>query len=421
MKKILCVDDHEVNLFTLEAIFQAHQKTYEIITVTSGQDALSMLLTEEIDMILLDIMMPEMDGYETAGLIVSNKKTKDIPIIFLTAKKDQDTVTKCYEVGGVDYLLKPYNAEELFARVKFHLELVENKKLIEQEKALSQEILDMQDNLIFLSDGTEIIKINKTALDFFNVSNNDEFIEKYGCICNVFIEEENYFYLDSMMCNAAWLDSLVKKTQLNECLVLIENEKEKLNNSFAIKVKNFNNKYLVSLTDITAIANESKVNEQAANLDGLTQIYNRSKFNKEFKITSANLINDEEFSIILFDIDKFKEVNDTYGHLVGDDVLIKLSALVKTHTRESDIFARWGGEEFMILLRGVKLTKAIEIAEYLRSIIEVEHFDEVNNITCSFGVSSYKVGDNINSITSRADTALYEAKETGRNKVCHLN
>jgi len=420
MKNILCVDDTEVNLFTLQAIFQVHQNKYKIITAASGQEALVVLLNEKIDMILLDIMMPEMDGYETARLIKGNKKTKNIPIIFLTAKKDQDTVTNCYEVGGVDYLTKPYNAEELFARVKFHLELIENRKQMEYERAISQKILDIQQNLILLSDGKNIIKVNQVVLDFFQITSHTMFNEKYGCICTLFIEKEGYFYIDKQVCNNEWLNTLVQNTQTKECLVLLNNKKDNLEHSFAIKVNHFNGKYLVSMTDITSLAEESHENEQAANIDGLTKIFNRLKFNKEFDFTLDNLAQGEVFSLILFDIDHFKEVNDNYGHLVGDDVLIKLSALVKSHTRESDVLSRWGGEEFMILLRGVAIDKAKDIAEYIRSIIEVEHFDEVNNITCSFGVSQYRANDDINSITKRADEALYEAKESGRNKVCHV-
>ena len=419
MKKILCVDDHPTNLFTLEAIFEEFKDRYEIITVTSGKGALSILLKEAIDLVLLDIMMPEMDGYETASLIGSNKKTKDIPIIFLTAKKDQDTVAQCYAVGGVDYLNKPYNAKELFARVNFHLEMRENKKIIEEEKNLNQEILDMQDNLILLSDGLKITKVNKTVLDFFNVKTHDEFILKHGCICSLFIEKDGYFYIDKAKCSELWLEGLLTNINTKESLVLIYNEKTNTNNSFTIKFKKFDGKFLVSLTDVTLLAKESKENELAANIDGLTNVANRLKLNKEFELAVSSLRPEESFSLILLDIDNFKDVNDTYGHLVGDSVLIKLSKLIKEHTRESDLFARWGGEEFMVLVRGVKINKAIEIAEYLRSIIEVEHFDEVNNITCSFGVSEYKYGDDINSTTKRADEALYEAKEGGRNKVCH--
>lgn len=420
MKKILCVDDSKTNLLILEAFFEDKQSMYEVILVTSGEEAIDVLSRESIDLILLDIMMPEMDGYETASDIGLNKKTKDIPIIFLTSKKDQGTITKCYEVGGVDYLQKPYNNEELFARINFHIEIQESKKIIEQEKALSQEILDMQDNLIFLSNGNNVIRVNKKVLDFFNLDTYEDFILRYGCLCDLFLEKDGYYSIKKEDCNNLWIDDIMKHSNNKECLVLINNEKDDIKNSFTISINKFENKYFISLTDVTSLAEESYENELAANIDVLTKVPNRLKFNKEFANT-VNLAKDNEsFSLILFDIDNFKYINDTYGHLVGDDVLVKLSSLIKTHTRNSDLLARWGGEEFIILLHGVEIEKAIDIAEYLRSIIEVEHFDEINNITCSFGVSQYKKGDDLNSILKRIDEALYEAKEGGKNKVCNI-
>lgn len=417
MKTILCVDDHDVNLFTLEAIFQEHQDKYKIITAESGREALSILLNQSVDMILLDIMMPQMDGYETARLIKSNKKTKNIPIIFLTAKKDQDTVAECYAVGGVDYLLKPYNAQELFARVNFHLEMVEHKNQLEYERAFTQEILDMQDNLLLLFEANSIMRVNKRVLEFFDVQSRIELIESIECFCHVFIKKEDYFYLEASECDKNWLKRLESITNEKELLVLIEDKKAKAETSFTIKINKIDQKYLLTLTDVSLLVKESQENKLAASMDPLTQLNNRSKFNDAFEIVATQAREDEAFSLIMFDIDHFKEVNDTYGHLVGDEVLVKLSELIQSHTRESDIFARWGGEEFMILLKGAKLQKAKNIAEYLRTIIEVEHFNEVNNITCSFGVSSYKLGDDIASITKRVDEALYESKETGRNKV----
>lgn len=420
MKKILCVDDSKVSLLILEAMFELHQDEYEVISVTSANEAFSILQSESIDLILLDIMMPGIDGYEAASTINKDDNLKDIPIIFLTSKNDQGTIAKCFEVGGTDYMHKPLNKEELFVRINFHLEMQENRKIIEHEKALSQEVFDMQDNLILLSDGSNIIKMNKTAFEFFNIDTLEEFKSKYGCLCDFFIQKEEYFYLEKSKCSSVWLENLVDNTQNKECLVLINNEKTKKHNTFAIKVKKLNKKYLVSLTDITSLAEEYQENELVASLDGLTNISNRLKFNKEYEKTVDSIRPDENFSLLIFDIDEFKNVNDSYGHLVGDDVLIKLSALMKAHTRQSDVLARWGGEEFVILLRSVKMEKATEIAEYLRSIIEVEHFDEVNNITCSFGVSEYKNGDDLNSLFKRVDEALYEAKEKGRNIVCSV-
>jgi diguanylate cyclase (GGDEF)-like protein len=155
--------------------------------------------------------------------------------------------------------------------------------------------------------------------------------------------------------------------------------------------------------------------------DNLTQIYNRHKLNEIIaeKLEKAELL-ENKFSFIILDIDHFKIVNDTYGHLVGDDVLIHLSKIIKEQIRDTDVFARWGGEEFVLLLSDVDIDTASEIADKLRVKIELEYFPEVNNITCSFGVSSYEKNDTIDTIINRADKALYEAKESGRNKVCKL-
>ena len=119
----------------------------------------------------------------------------------------------------------------------------------------------------------------------------------------------------------------------------------------------------------------------------------------------------------MFDIDHFKRINDTYGHDIGDDVLVNLSELVKTCIRETDIFARWGGEEFMLLLPHTTMLNASKLAERIRAIIEKNNFPTVGTITSSFGVTQYVNTDTAETFTKRVDRALYKAKETGRNRV----
>jgi two-component system, cell cycle response regulator len=423
MKRILCVDDIEINLFTLEALFETHHSDkYMVITATSGKEALDILLSQKIDLILLDVMMPELDGYETAKLILSNKRTKSIPIIFLTAKKDQDTISRCYEVGGVDYLSKPYNEQELFVRIKFHLDMVENKRVLEVEKKFTQDILDMQDNLVVISDGMKVLKINRAVTKLFNLKNIDDFIAQYVCVCKTFVHEDGYFHLGLVRDDELWIDVLLEQLKSKDVLVLINDVKNSKLNSFDIKAKVFGNDFLVTLTDITSFDAESKNNEHEASYDSLTNIYNRTKLNVLFsrQIETAR-VNSDTFAFIMLDIDYFKSVNDNYGHLVGDEVLIQMTNLIKMNIRDSDIFARWGGEEFVLLLPHVSLKKAEEIANYLRTKIEADKFPEIDSITCSFGVAGYKDGDNIDSIIKRADSALYDAKNTGRNRVCTLN
>ncbi len=123
------------------------------------------------------------------------------------------------------------------------------------------------------------------------------------------------------------------------------------------------------------------------------------------------------FSIIIFDIDHFKRFNDTFGHLKGDEVLVAVCDIVKLNIRKTDVFARWGEEEFVILLPNTPIDKAEILAQNLRKYIENISMDEVDTITASFGISEYKPGDIEKTIFHRADEALYKAKENGRNQV----
>jgi CheY-like chemotaxis protein len=261
MKKILCVDDVETNLFTLEALFEVHHSDkYVVVTAMSGKEALEILLSQKIDLILLDVMMPELDGYETAKLILSNKMTRDIPIIFLTAKKNQDTISRCYEVGGVDYLSKPYNEQELFVRIKFHLDTVEHKRVLEVERKFTQDILDMQDILVIISDGSKVVKINRAVTKLFDKS-FDDFITQYVCICNTFVREDGYFHLGLVNDGELWTDVLLEQLKSKDVLVLIKDIKNSQLNSFDIKAKVFGKDFLITLTDITSFDAESKNNE----------------------------------------------------------------------------------------------------------------------------------------------------------------
>ena len=124
-----------------------------------------------------------------------------------------------------------------------------------------------------------------------------------------------------------------------------------------------------------------------------------------------------QFVLVLFDIDHFKRVNDTFGHQTGDDVLVELAGLVKKQIREVDFLARWGGEEFVLLLAHLELHKAQGVLENLRLKIENHTFPDVRRLTCSFGATAFRKDDDEKSLIERADKALYQAKEMGRNQV----
>lgn len=155
--------------------------------------------------------------------------------------------------------------------------------------------------------------------------------------------------------------------------------------------------------------------EIIANTDQLTQIHNRKSCDD---ILENKCIESTTFSIIMFDIDNFKLINDTYGHVAGDEVIVSITDLARKLIRKDDILARWGGEEFVILTFDAKLNEAEELAKRLKEQLTfIEHQGIKETITCSFGVTTYAEGDNVKSIIRRADQLLYLAKEHGKNRV----
>ena len=168
---------------------------------------------------------------------------------------------------------------------------------------------------------------------------------------------------------------------------------------------------------IYAKKKQERIEEQATH-DALTKIYNRYGINTVLSSKIHEYMRyGEIFSIVFFDIDHFKKVNDTYGHDIGDFVLQNITRIVGSNIRESDIFGRWGGEEFIVILPKTPLNEAVRVANKLRKSIESEHFGIERKITCSFGVTEIREDDTASTLLKRVDEYLYKAKNTGRNRV----
>ena len=170
--------------------------------------------------------------------------------------------------------------------------------------------------------------------------------------------------------------------------------------------------------EINKSTRREEKNSSKLKIDHLTNAISKDSFNEiiGFKIIESKHMN-SPLSMILFDIDHFKKINDTYGHLVGDTVLRELAEVVRSSIRESEYFVRWGGEEFIVLLPGTSLEGAKMVAEKLRRAIEAHRFPTVGQVTSSFGVTALHTDDTIKTFLERCDEALYEAKEAGRNRV----
>jgi len=184
-----------------------------------------------------------------------------------------------------------------------------------------------------------------------------------------------------------------------------------------INIDGSQNGYIAIYKEIT----NRKLAESIATKDSLTGVYNRYKFETimEKRVDEANRYK-KNFSIMILDIDFFKKVNDTYGHLNGDSVLKEFSARIKRILRTSDFLARWGGEEFIILVPFSGEKEAVSVAQKCKEVVESEHFSVVGTVTCSIGTTSFEDGDDADTMFKRADEALYEAKNSGRNCIRYI-
>ncbi|MDF1877579.1 GGDEF domain-containing protein [Sulfurimonas sp. SAG-AH-194-L11] len=191
-------------------------------------------------------------------------------------------------------------------------------------------------------------------------------------------------------------------------IITIQNELNTLNETLEKKVQE-------RTRDLKIALNEMK---KLSITDKLTGLYNRLKLD-EVLSSKVKLLEryDETFSLIIIDIDLFKNVNDTYGHIVGDKVLLEFSTLLKNSVRETDILGRWGGEEFLVICPNSNLQGTKILAESLRVEIAAYKFSHIGHLTASFGVTEFKNEDTLQSILNRSDIALYQAKDSGRNCV----
>jgi len=278
--------------------------------------------------------------------------------------------------------------------------------------------LDASNNISIITSAKKVININKKGLSFFGSESVSAFNASHFSVASLFIEEYGCEGKHSNGKN--WLQK-IENSNDDTLKVKILSQENKEYYYFHIKVTKIpnSNQYLLLFHNITRIEGEKNRIKKLAEHDALTGIYNRVKLNALFSdfIYEANRYPQKEFSIIFFDIDHFKKINDTYGHNVGDEVLKELTYAVSKLLRKEDVFVRWGGEEFIIVLQMTTLKEALFLAGRLRKSIEDRSFLHVTNVTCSFGVTEFRNGDTQMILLERVDEALYEAKENGRNQV----
>ncbi len=429
--KVLYVEDElDIQKITSDVLRSVCK---EVVCAENGLEALELFdSVGDFDIIVTDINMPKMDGISLIKKI--REKDHSFPITITTAYTEVHFLQQSIDLGVNGYTLKPIDLKKLMKTIvkaaesrilRKSLEQL-NSELLHKVKEQTFElnsILDSQDSLIAVSDGNGIHTINKRFLDFLGFSSLGELKSKIGSVCTIFIKEDGYYYSDNLedMCCLSGIDS----SSNTDVFVKMKNFKGiisifKLN----ISIYEYNGKhFILSLNDITALKSQSDLLQYQANHDSLTGIYNRQYFNDFLRkeINRATRYN-HPFSIAMFDIDYFKNINDSYGHDIGDEVLKNLSNLVKKYLRDTDILARWGGEEFMIVLAETPINEGFAKIEQLRELINNTSLVPTlkDNVTVSFGITEFKEEDTKSELLKRVDIALYQAKNSGRNKVVQI-
>jgi len=430
MMTLLYVEDEIELLDSISSILKEFFK--DVLIAKDGLEALEIFerRTEGIDVIVTDISMPKLDGIELIKQV--REISSSIPIIITTAFSDSDYIFNAINLNVNGYVLKPINVsvllENILKAVEPYLLRIElerlNKELFEKYREKNQEletIINNMDNMVVVGNKDGIHTASKNFLEFVDAKDLDDLNEKITTICDIFDKESFYFDVDQY---TDCYEELINKIDKSDLLIQIKN-KIGIEDIFKVGINSYEYKgkhYIVSLTNITKLKEESNHLLYLATHDALTKIYNRNKLLEDLneEMVRVNRYN-KSLSIIMFDIDFFKKINDTYGHDIGDEVLINLSKTIKNSIREIDTFARWGGEEFMILLPETDIDSACNLAEKLKNIIQNSNLldkKDINlEVTCSFGVTSYIKNETSEEFLKRVDEALYEAKNSGRNRV----
>ena len=280
-----------------------------------------------------------------------------------------------------------------------------------------QKFIDTQDNIVILTNGKTMNFANKQFFDFLSFKNLDEFQMNNQCICEFFIENDRFFHLGKIDNDENWVEVIQTLQPSNRIVSMIDSNS--IIHAFSVTINKFDEiLQIISFTDISQTILEHIELEKKTIHDKLTGAYNREYFEQNHQRLINEYTNSgNKFGLALLDIDFFKLVNDNYGHDVGDDVLVQFVKTVQKHSRGDDIFIRWGGEEFILILK-VSSSEGLKIAlEHIRKILEVEKYEVVGQKTCSIGGTIYQDGEDIEKTIKRADNGVYAAKDSGRNKV----
>ncbi|MHA6692344.1 PleD family two-component system response regulator [Devosia sp. A449] len=448
--RVLIVDDIPTNVRLLEARLAAEY--YDVVTASSGAQALEICDTSDVDIVLLDVMMPEMDGFEVCRRLKANPRTQHLPVLMITALDQPSDRVKGLEVGADDFLTKPVDDMQLMARVK---SLVRLKSLTDELRARA-----MTGQQIAIEDAIRAMdKIKTTGGSILIVDTDQRHADRIKNYLTpehsvdillhpadaVFQVTGGHYELALISMALADFDALRVCSQIrtlehsrNLPIILMADEGDKpqvvraldlgINdyisrpverNELAARVRTQIRRHRYGLELRQSVSNTMAL----AVTDDMTGLYNRRYFDRHLGVMLGKAQSqDRDMALMILDIDHFKAVNDTYGHDIGDAVLREFAVRLKRNIRGVDLACRFGGEEFVVLMPDTDYQQAELVAERVRQSI-AERVFEVNagrplTVTVSAGLTlNESAADTAETLIKRADVALYRAKREGRNRV----
>ena len=447
--RILVVDDLAPNVRVLEAKLSAEY--FDVISANSGPEGIKKAESEVPDLIILDVMMPGMDGFETCRQLRQNPKTRHIPVVMLTALTEVQDRVRGLEAGADDFLSKPVNDVALFARVR---SLIRLKMLMDELR--TRRLTHGLDETLEAPDAgdTGAGRILLVEAHEHSAKRLKSYLEGVGHVIEVADNSEEAitkarredFDLAITAIDLGGEDGLrlcgqfrshEPTRQLPLLLTLEDDDLPRLAKGLDLGVTD----YVVKPIDRNELAarvrtqiRRRRYHDQLramvetsvsmAFVDPLTGAYNRRYMmaHLERKIAELATNGGKPLSVMMLDVDHFKRINDTYGHAAGDEVLKEIVRRINASTRDLDLLARFGGEEFALIMPDTSEQNALSIGERLRLQIGDASFDVPNSseamkVTISIGITSTTDSEqDSGQLLAKADTALYAAKQTGRNR-----
>jgi two-component system cell cycle response regulator len=450
--RVLVVDDTVANVKLLEAKLAVEY--FDVVTAYNGSDAISSATENPPDIVLLDIMMPGMDGFEVCRRLKSDQRTAHVPIIMVTALSDAEDRVRGLDSGADDFLTKPVNDLALYARIRSlvrlkmtadewrlrqatgaHLGMFVDDSAAKPKAGGGGNLLVVEDNAAYaerlrraLAADNDVLEVVSQPIEALARANEGVYDV---LVVSLALRETDGLRLCAQIRSQA-------QTRNIPLIALVED------GDFARIAKALDlgvNDYILRSADTQEILARVRTqirrrryqdglranferNVALALNDSLTGLYNRRYLTAHLAaLMDRTLRTGKALSLLMIDVDHFKVVNDTYGHAIGDEVLIAVGERLSRHLRSFDTVARWGGEEFVVVMPEAEARVAHAVAERLRARIADEPIPvkhEVGQLSVTISIGIAISGDglaNPDDLLRAADGAMYEAKRQGRNRV----